>query len=385
MSVTGTCAPGYERVRARFEENFRRHGEVGAAVAAFVDGAPVVNLWGGVARRKEGLPWAEDTLVCMMSVNKAMSALCVHLLVQEGEVELDAPMARYWPEFAGAGKERITVAQMLAHRSGVLWFSKLERGQLFNHERAARALEQEPPEWADASRGCYHTSTYGVMIRELVQRVTGEPLPAFFHRRVNERLGTEYHFVTRSEDLGRVAHVIEPPLRLLGDMLFNEPYCYRSLKAWIKIPPLGPLQFNSPTYLQAGFASGSGVGTARSVARIASELACASGQTLLRPETLKRAAEPSWEERCWMSGIPTRMALGFTLNAQGGAYYGPNPRSFGHAGRGGSFFFADPDRRVGFCYCTNRLTRSGVPDERSQRLVAALYEALGASGRGAAA
>lgn len=381
VNVEGECAPRLAKVRELFVENFERHGEVGAAVAAYVDGEPVLDLWGGLARREERRPWQRDTRVCMMSVNKAMSALCVHLLVQDGKIDLDAPMARYWPEFGRAGKERITVAQVLAHRSGVIYLDGLRRGELFDTARAVVAAENQKPAWPDASRGAYHTATFGLMLSELVRRVSGESIEDFFEHRVNQPLGTDYHFRTRDEDLERTAHVIERRFNVLRTLLLEQPYSLRMLRAWFALPPLGKLGFNSPVFLQSGFASGAGTGTARSVARIFGELARASeSSVLLRPETLRRATEPSWESVCWMSGIPTRMALGFTLNTPGGAFYGPSGRAFGHAGRGGSFGFADPERRIGFCYCTNRLSSTGVPDERSQRLVAALYEAMAAPG-----
>jgi CubicO group peptidase (beta-lactamase class C family) len=379
--VEGAYAPELEKVRTLFIENFTRHGEVGAAIAVYVDGEPVLDLWGGLARLEEQRPWGRDTRVCMMSVNKAMSALCVHLLVQDGKVELDAPMARYWPEFGQAGKEHITVEQVLAHRSGVLTFEGLRRGELFDYPKSIAAIERQKPAWPEASRGAYHTSTYGPMLAELVRRVTGERIEDFFERRVNQPLGTAYRFRTRDEELEQTAHVIEPRFGTLRSLLLDRPYFFRMARCWWPIPPLGRLGFNSPVFLQSGFNSGAGTGSARSVARIFGELAWASeGSALLRPETLRRATRPSWDTVCWTSGIPTKMALGFALNTPGGAFFGPGEHSFGHAGRGGSFGFADPDRRLGFCYCTNRLTKDGLPDARSQRLVAALYDALGSAG-----
>ncbi|HEY0096028.1 MAG TPA: serine hydrolase domain-containing protein, partial [Archangium sp.] len=276
---------------------------------------------------------------------------------------------------------RITVEQVLAHRSGVLTFEGLRRGELFDYPKAIAAIERQKPAWPDASRGAYHTSTYGPLLAELVRRVTGERIEDFFERRVNQPLGTAYRFRTRDEELDLTAHVIEPRFSTLRSLLFYQPYFLRMARAWWPLPPLGRLGFNSPLFLQSGFNSGAGTGTARSVARIFSELACASETSvLLRPETLRRATQPSWENVCWTSGIPTRMTLGFAMNTQGGAFFGPGEHSFGHAGRGGSFGFADPERRLGFCYCTNRLTRDGLPDARSQRLVAELYDALGRAG-----
>jgi len=376
--VSGECAPRFEKLRAVFAENFARHGEVGAAVAAYMDGQPVVDLWGGLARREEGRPWQRDTRVCMMSVNKGMAALCVHLLAQDGLLELDAPVARYWPGFAGAGKEHVTIDQVLCHTAGVLNMDALKRGELLDHSRAAAAIEQQKLSWPAGSRGGYHSATIGVIVAELVRRVTGENIGDFFDRRVNKPLGTDYQFRTRDEDLERTAHIIERRFNTLR-MLLAQPYFLRMFRGWSAMPPLGKLGFNSPVYLQSGFASGAGTGNARSVARIFGELAWAhEGSVLLRPEAVRRASTPSWEAKCWTTGQPTRMARGFAMNARGGWFFGPSERTFGQAGRGGSFGFADPDRRVGFSYCTNRLSETGYPDERSQRLVAALYEALGA-------
>jgi CubicO group peptidase (beta-lactamase class C family) len=362
-----------------FEENFQHHGEVGAAVAVFIDGKPVVDLWGGLARREEGRPWERDTRVCMMSVSKAMTSLCVHLLAQDGRIDLDAPVARYWPAFGDAGKERITVTQVLAHLSGVLYLDGLKRGQLFDPALAAAAVEAQAPSWPpEARRGAYHSATYGIILSELVHRVSGEPLEDFFERRVNGPLGTDYHFRTRDAELERTAYLIERPFNVLRSLLFEEPFFLRLAMQWKAMPPLGKLGWNSKVYLQSGFASGAGTGNARSVGRIYAELARDSEDAvLLKPAAVERASRAEWTGRCWSTGQPMRLSPGFMMNTPGGAYFGPGERTFGQVGRGGSLGFADPERRIGFGYCTNRLSETGYPDARSQRLVAALYEAVG--------
>ena len=378
MQVEGECAPELAKLRAVFEENFQRHGEVGAAVAVCIDGRPVVDLWGGLARREEGLAWERDTRVCMMSVSKAMAAICVHLLAQDGRIDLEAPVARYWPAFGNAGKEHITVTQVLSHTSGVLDMDALKRGQLFDSALAAAALEAQKPRWPpEKKRGAYHSATYGIILSELVRRVSGEPLDDFFERRVNGPLGTDYHFRSRDEELGRTAHLIERRFNTLRMLLLEEPYSMRMAMQWKAMPPLGKPGFNSPVFLRSGFPSGAGTGTARGVARIYGELARNSEDAaLLRPAAVERVSRAEWEGRCWTTGQPMRLSPGFMMNTPGGAYFGPGQRTFGQAGRGGSFGFADPERRVGFSYCTNRLSETGYPDARSQRLVAALYDAV---------
>ena len=174
--IEGTCDPAFAAVREAFEENFRAGDEVGASVAVYIDGEPVVDLWGGhqdVARTK---PWEQDTIVCMMSVAKGVSALCAHMLVDRGLLNLDERVATYWPEFAQNGKENVLVRWILDHRAGVPVCDAAQPGDLYDFDAIVRAIEVQEPLWPPGTQPCYHTLTMGHMVGELVRRITGKSI-----------------------------------------------------------------------------------------------------------------------------------------------------------------------------------------------------------------
>lgn len=376
-AVHGECSPGLEAVRDVFAENLARHGELGAAFAVVRDGLPLVDLWGGLAHRGARRPWERDTRVCMNSLSKGLAATCATLLIQDGVLDPDEPVARAWPEFAQHGKERLTVEQVLGHRSGVLHFAGLKRGDLLVHAQAARGIERARPAWEEAGRGAYHSATFGVMVRELVQRVAGTSLDAFFEQRVSRPLGGDFRFTANEDDLPRIAHLEERSFHFLRTLVLEQPYALRMLKCWWAMPALGREGFNSRAWLTSGLASGAGAGTALGVARIASGLVGG----LFDESTLARVTRAAWEGRCPVSGAWMKVTQrGFLMNTPHAEVFGPGPRSFGSIGRGGALFLADPDRRLGVAYATNQLSDSGFPDERSRRLVDAVYRALAAVG-----
>jgi CubicO group peptidase (beta-lactamase class C family) len=384
--ISGSCDQRFVAVREALAANFREHQELGAAVAIVIDGRPVVDLWAGWMDQDRRRPWRRDTLVDVFSVGKAMAALCVLILVERGQVDLEAPVSRYWPEFAAAEKGDVTVRMVLAHRAGVPGIRRsLPERAAYDWDLMAAALAREEPWWEPGTKHGYHVNTFGFLAGEVVRRVAGESIGAFFRREVAGRLDADFHFGLGAEHDGRTAEYLfggeSPPLAedveqtppsdddpernfLLGRVYLNPP----------ALSGLGTV--NTRRWRAAEIPSANGHATARGVARIYSTLACGGGAgvRLLHPETIEQAIrEASWGPD-FVLGRLSRFGLGFQLT-QPERRLGPNPRSFGHFGFGGSLGFADPDARLAFAYTMNR---SGPrwQNPRNRALVDAAYASL---------
>lgn len=373
VSVHGHCDPAFARVAEAFAANFAQREEVGAAVCVYADGEKVVDLWGGVADPATGRAWAEDTLVCMMSVGKGMAALCVHRLIQRGEVELDAPLARYWPEFAEAGKGEITVAQVLGGKSGVLFADSAPPNSVMDWGAMTAAIARQPPAWPAGSRGAYQSMTMGFMLGELVRRVDGRRLNDFFQDEIAGLLGVEYAWGLDDEQAARAATIIGNAAHHTVQA-FADPSTNLG-RAW-HMRPVGPQFYNTDAFRQGVLPSSNGHGHARSVARIYAALASGGvldGVELLSPEEIGMARTLQWDEVCAMTERPYRYALGFFLNTPGLVPMGTNPQAFGHPGAGGALGFADPERRWSFAYSPNFMCSGSGSGDRCTALVEALY------------
>jgi len=373
VHISGSCDERFTPVRDALADNFRRHGELGAAVAIAVDGQPVVDIWAGWMDSARTRPWQRDTLVAVFSVGKAMAALCVLLLVERGEVDLDAPVARYWPEFAAAGKGEVTVRTLLSHRAGLPAVRRvLPDEATYDWDLMAGALAAEEPWWAPGSTHGYHVNTLGFLAGEIVRRVGGASIGAFFRREVAEPLGADFHFGFAGEEDHRVAEFTfgsestdprsgpgsEERQLLLHRVYLNPP----------GLSGLGTV--NTRAWRAAEIPSANGHATARAVAQIYGAL----GRGLLAPETVERARAEQSAGTDFVLGRPSRFGLGFQLT-QPERPLGPNPRSFGHFGLGGSLGFADPDAGLAFAYTMNR---SGPrwQNPRTRALIDATYAAL---------
>ncbi|QEV21346.1 serine hydrolase domain-containing protein [Streptomyces alboniger] len=386
VRVHGSCAPGFERVREEFKRNFAERGDLGA-VAATVDGTFVVDLWGGDADRTGTRPWRSDTLVNVYSTTKGMTALCAHLLVERGELDLDAPVARYWPRFAAAGKADIPVRWLLSHRSGLIAPREpLGPGAVYDWEKVTGALADTAPWWRPGTAQGYHAVTFGFLVGELVRRVSGVSLGAFLRSEVTGPLDADVFVGTPESEQGRCADMA-PPLggsrRALGGApappvggLDDHPSAPATLA--FDYLPLGDV--NGAAYRGAEIPAANGHATARGLAAVYGALA---GGGLLAAGTVERLRTPEGggDEPDLVLRVVTPLAdrwpwgLGYMLNQYGQA--GPNPRAFGHGGLGGSYAFADPENRVSYAYTMNRVgAGTSGEDLRSIHLVGALYRAL---------
>jgi CubicO group peptidase (beta-lactamase class C family) len=368
----GSCDARFEGVRAAFLENFRRRGELGAALVVTVDGDPVVDLWGGWRDAGRTRPWERDTLVDVFSVGKAMAALCVLVLADHGLVELEAPVARYWPEFAQAGKGGVTVQALLAHRAGLPAVRRvLPAEAIYDWDTMTSALAAEEPWWEPGSTHGYHVNTLGFLAGEIVRRVSDASVGAFFRREVAGPLGADFHFGLGPDADARIAeyvfgHEADAPASvltgehefLLGRVYLNPP----------GLSGIGTV--NTRRWRAAEIPSANGHATALGVARVYDGLL----KGVLGAETLARATAEASAGTDFVLGRPSRFGLGFQLT-QPERPLGPNPGSFGHFGAGGSLGFADPDAGLAFGYVINR---SGPrwQNPRNRALLDALYACL---------
>jgi CubicO group peptidase (beta-lactamase class C family) len=389
---SGSCDPRFARVRDAFTENFTLHGDVGAAVCVTVDGAPVVDLWGGWSDGARTRPWQRDTIVSVASTTKGMTAIAALRLVERGRLGLDAPVARYWPEFAQAGKAELPVRWLLSHRAGLPAVRRdLAPGALYDWTAFCEALAESEPWWPPGTRHGYHALTYGYLVGEVVRRVSGTTLGRRFASDVAGPLDADFFIGVPDSEDHRAAEVLpDPPAEpgevTLWDVIARDPTSI-AYRAFFN-PPHGSIDANSPAWRRAEVPAANGHTTARALARIYGALACGGaidGVRVLEPGTIRAATTEQSSGPDAVLPMPTRFGLGFMLTQPGGdrrmlAFppLGPNPGAFGHPGRGGSIGFADPDARVGFGYVTNQYLSSTFrrPDVRWPRLAAAVYESL---------
>lgn len=373
--MDGFVAPGFEGVAAAFERNFAQRGEVGAAFAAYHAGRPVVDLWGGAADRETGRGWQPDTLQLVFSGTKGFAAACVLLLVERGRLDLDAPVARYWPEFAQAGKAGITVTEVLSHQCrlpGVLL--PFTTADLLDHDVMAGMLAAQAPSDDPRADFTYHALTYGWLVDELVRRVDGRTVGEMFDEEFAGPLGLELWIGLPDELHHRTSTTGAGP-----DLLAtNEPADeYGRLVRNPLVAPGAPEIWNSPAFRRAGLASVGAHGTARSIARFYACLAgdgTLDGVRLLAPETVRLGRRVRRRGTDSAAGTPMAYGAGFELYTELGLL-GPATDVFGHAGAGGSRHGAWPADRIGFSYAMNEI-RGDFPDRRPLSLLAALQHAV---------
>jgi len=381
IPLNGVCDPRFEPVLEAFVENYRKEDEVGSAVSAVVDGRTVVDLWGGwkdAARQRE---WQHDTIVCMMSVSKGITGLAFSLLVDRGLVDVNDPVAKYWPQFGCNGKETLPVRFVLDHRAGLpIVADPLWPGAIYDHEAICKALAVQAPLWEPGTVAAYHIHTQGYLLGEIIRRVTGKTVGAFLRDEIAGPLRADYMIGGLSEhDHARCAQVMPNMEARLFAAKEAETDTLRS-KAFVQNPAEPwPVTLNSRIWREREIASGNGHGNARGVARIYSAFARGGeldGIRLTKPATIAATTTEQHNITEVMQERPYHQALGILLNTPEAVYMGPNPRAFGHHGIGGSIGFADPDARVGFSFACNRMHAVGTNGPRAARLIDALYSVL---------
>ena len=383
VDIQGICDARFEGVREIFARSFASGADLGASVCVLWEGEPVVDLWGGHADEARSRLWARDSLVNVFSTTKGMTALCALRLVEEGRLDLDAPVARYWPEFAAAGKASIPVRYLLNHQAGLPAIRpELASDALYDWSVMVEALAAQDPWWEPGSKHGYHAITFGFLVGELVRRITGRSIGTYFREELAAPLGLDFHIGLPEIHEDRVVGLVEGPVHEsegpnLMEAIFAEPDGMLA-KAFLN-PPIDPMVVNERAWRAAEIPAANGHGTAESLARIYSVLATGGsldGVHVLHPETIERARTEESYGADAILPLVSRFGVGFSL-PPAEEPTGPNLQAFGHAGMGGSYGQADPEYRMGFGYTMNLMhTGAWLVDPRPRALLQGVYEAI---------
>jgi CubicO group peptidase (beta-lactamase class C family) len=384
--IDGQVDTGFGPLVDAFAANFDERGEVGAAVTVYLHGRRVVHLWGGLADPRSGRPWTETTPAVIFSCTKGVLAVAAYVLVQDGRLELDAPVARYWPGFAEHGKATITMRSLLTHRAGLSALDRsLTRNEVLAWDPVIAAIEAQAPLWPPGTGHAYHALTYGWLVGEVVRRITGESVGTFVRRRLAQPLRLRLWIGLPPEEQEDVAWLL-PPLpdtdpvaaRAISEGL-DDPVVTRSLTMGgaFAFPADGDhVTFNDPDIQAAEIPGANGIADARSLARLYA--ACVSpidGPRLMSSASVEDALveRSSGRQRFGGPVRGDRWGTGFLISSPP---HTPmlGPRSFGHPGAGGEFAFADDEHGVGFAYINNQM--GGIPDDRARLLVEAVKGCL---------
>jgi CubicO group peptidase (beta-lactamase class C family) len=393
-----------QRLKALFLENFEKLGELGAAVSVWQNGKPIIDLYGGFRDARRENPWTSDTVVLVWSATKGIGSACVLHALQEHNIDLDRRVAEFWPEFAQAGKEKITLAQLLSHQAGLCALDR--RVDVLDYDAVIRALEAQKPLWPPGTVHGYHARTFGFLLDELVRRIAGKPLPDYWQENFARPLNLDFWIGLPEKENSRVATMYAPrsgkppePKQFYADLVtpgtlarktFTSPYGLKTVSG-----------MNTPAIRAQPIVSFGGIGSAPALARFYSMLANggnADGQTFFSGETLEWMSATLTDRIDRVFQIPTAFSAGFmkdSAKAQGTAVssppnlkegrignrpslvtrrsFGMSPNAFGHPGAGGSHAFADPENKIAFAYVMNQMEQSLLPNEKSLRLVDAIY------------
>ena len=376
MEIHGTCKPEFAAVRDTFEANFADGLELGASAAVTVDGEFVVDIWGGDAD-SAGTPWQRDTIVNVYSTTKTMAAVCMLILADRGELDLDAPVAQYWPEFAQNGKDGVLVRHVMAHTAGVPGFDPpITIEQLYDLEAVAANLAAQAPWWEPGTASGYHAITQGNLEGEILYRITGRRMADWFRTEVAEPLGADFWMSLPASEDHRVGE-LQPPvmtgkLEISGVAVAADSIAVRVM---LSVPQTGR-EPRTREWRAAEIPAAGGFGNARSVARVHSALACGGAVDdvrLLSETGTRRALEEQTDSIDQVLMLRMRHGLGFGLQL-GDVETGPGQMFWG--GWGGSLAVIDLDARMSVAYVMNRMDADLTGDPRGNRIVEATRACL---------
>ncbi len=374
VEIQGICDEGFGAVRDLLATNLAKGADVGASVAVTVEGQPVVDIWGGWVDEDRTRPWERDTITNVWSTTKTMTALCALMLVDDGHIDLDAPVDRYWPEFAASGKEgRVLFRHLMGHTAGLPgWTEPMAVEDLYDWEKATGLLAAQEPWWEPGSASGYHALTQGYLIGEVVRRVTGQSPGTFFRERVAEPLGADFHIGLDRAESGRVANVIPPPP--LDPSVAIPEMARRTLGN----PPMTADASWTEPWRQAEIPAANGHGNARSVAAVQSVVANGGevgGVRLLSEAGCERVFIEQAHGTDLVLGVPMRLGTGYGLpTAEMGL--DPDTRACFWGGWGGSVVVNNLDTRMTVAYMMNKMGSGVVGDDRGLGIVLAAHLAL---------
>lgn len=351
--LSGTCSARFEPVRELFAAKLESGEDLGASVALNIDGELMIDLWGGWADDARTVPWGENTITNVFSTTKCMTSLAALVLVDRGELDLDATVASYWPEFAANGKAGIKVRHLLSHTSGVSgWEQPITLDDLYDCDKSTALLAAQAPWWEPGTASGYHMLTYGHLIGEVIRRITGQRLGEFFAANIARPLDADFHIGLPASEFPRVANVVVPP-PAPSDAPQFEPNSV-AFKTWTN-PPASAETSWTEGWRRADIGAANGHGNARSLVRIQSAVACGGevdGVRLLSPGTIGRIFEVQFDGIDLVIGIPIKWGVGYGLL--------PEDRVCTWGGAGGSMVLVDADRRITFAYVMNKMAPSGT-------------------------
>jgi CubicO group peptidase (beta-lactamase class C family) len=369
-----------QRLKLLFKENFEKFGELGAAVSVWQNGNPILDLYGGFRDTRRQKAWTPDTLVLVWSATKGIGSACVLHVLQEHNINLERRVAEFWPQFAQAGKDKITLAQLLSHQAGLCALDR--RVDVLDYHAVVQALEAQKPLWPPGSAHGYHARTFGFLLDELVRRIAGKTLSDYWQENFAGPLNLDFWIGLPKMENSRVATMFAAksarppePKQFYHDLVtpgtltrktFTSPYGLHVIS-----------KMNDAAIRAQSIVSFGGIGSASALAKFYSMLAAGGtfhGKSFFSEKTIASMTTILSDGMDRIFKIPTAFSAGFMKDSQRTPrLFGPSPTSFGHPGAGGSHAFADPGNRVSFAYVMNQMEQSVLPTEKSLRLVNALY------------
>ena len=377
MEVKGYCDERFISAKSAFEKNFAIGLELGASFAVLLNGELVVDLWGGFSDPTKTKPWEKDTIVNVFSTTKVIAALCIHILVDRGLIDVEAPVCEYWPEFAEANKENVLVKHLLSHSAGLPGFDQeIPIEALYEWDRIIKLLEKQKSWWNPGSKIGYHMITFGYLVGELVRRVTGRSLGEFFRDEISVPLNIDFHIgLPESLDV-RTAMIIPPQKVFAKWQIFLVKLLFKKTTRVYFNPNLENVDFNSRAWRSAEIPASNGHGNARSIAQVGSILACGgmyNKKRVLSESTVEKAIKPQISGRdVIMLYRPAKFGLGLGL-LDDKFYLGP--RSFGWGGAGGSLCVMDLEKRLSMGYAMNKMHMKGE-DPRTGPIFKAVWDTI---------
>jgi CubicO group peptidase (beta-lactamase class C family) len=373
VEVQGTCGEQFEPVRAALAEKLAAGDELGASIVINVDGETVADIWGGFKDEARSDPWARDTITNVWSTTKTVTNLAALMLVDRGQLDVRAPVTRYWPEFGANGKEGIEVRHLLSHTSGVAgWDQPVTVADMYDWDKSTSKLAAQAPWWEPGTASGYHALNQGHLVGEVIRRVSGKSLRQFVAEEIAGPLGADFQIGAAEHDWGRIADVVPPP-PLPFDFAALDP---QSPMVRTLTGPLAEASAaNTPGWRHAVIGAANGHGNARSVARILSAITLGGevdGIRLLGPETIELIFEEQSRGVDLVLGVPLRFGIGYGLPEPATIPYIPDGRICFWGGWGGSLIAMDLDRRMTFSYMMNKMGPGIIGSDRSEAYFSAV-------------
>lgn len=375
----GTCEPRFEPVRDAIANLVESGQDVGCCAAVVLDGKLVADVWAGHTGEERTTPWERDTITNVWSTTKTMTNLSALVLADRGEIDLDAPVSDYWPEFKANGKEGVLVRHCLAHTAGLpSWRTPIIPEDLYDWDKVCSLLAEDEPWWEPGSASGYHAVTQGNLVGEVIRRATGKTVGTWFRENLAGPLGADFHIGTPPERDADVARVIPPPSlaeQAAAQGLDPSSVAMRVLSN----PPLDASKSWDVEWRRAEIPAGGGHGNARAVATIqsiVSGLGTTHGQRFMSEAGVERI----FEEQCYQTdlvlGVPIRLGIGYGLASSELPF--PSPRTCFWGGWGGSLVINDLDNRMTVAYVMNKMGQGTVGDLRAASVIAGAYTGLAA-------